>query len=109
MRDSDVTEQDFRRPEFRHAKPEDYEFRDDGKVVRKDRWENGIRSIVTIVGMPRGDFEIDDLVDRVRRLSGVHLLDCIARAREMYEGNEAALQCLDYVQDVIENPAKEPA
>ena len=37
-----VTEEDFRMPEFRGAKVEDYEFRKDGKIVRKDRWERGI-------------------------------------------------------------------
>jgi hypothetical protein len=67
--DREVTERDFRRPEFRHAEPTDYEFRSDGKVVRKDRWESGIRSIVTILGMPRGDFEIDDVVEHVRKLA----------------------------------------
>jgi hypothetical protein len=67
--DREVTERDFRRAEFRHEKPEDYEFRGDGKVVRKDRWESGIRNIMTILGMPRGDFEIDDVVERVRKLA----------------------------------------
>ena len=32
-----VTEEDFRMPEFRGAKVEDYKFRKDGKIVRKDR------------------------------------------------------------------------
>lgn len=37
-----VTERDFRMPEFRNADPNDYEFRDDGVLVRKDRWEMGV-------------------------------------------------------------------
>ena len=47
----EVTELDFRKPEFRHAKVEEYEFRDDGALVRKDRWVCGIRQISSIVGM----------------------------------------------------------
>lgn len=65
----EVTERDFRMPEFRDAKPEDYEFRADGKVVRKDRWHNGILSIASIVGMNVRSFEIDDVVERVRELA----------------------------------------
>lgn len=37
-----VAELDFRLPEFRDAKVEDYEFREDGKLVRKDRWESAV-------------------------------------------------------------------
>lgn len=72
MKKREVTEQDFRMPEYRDAKPEDYEFREDGMIVRKDRWEQGIRSIWCIVngGMtPRSDFEIRDVVEKVRELA----------------------------------------
>lgn len=70
----EVTERDFRIPEYYDAKPEDYEFRDDGKVVRKDRWEWGIRAIAGILqehglGLNRSDFEIDNIVDVVRKLA----------------------------------------
>lgn len=66
----EVTERDFRMPEFRDAKPEEYEFRRDGKIVRKDRWERGILAIHAIVG-PRGrEFEIADVVVEVERLKG---------------------------------------
>lgn len=64
----EVTERDFRMPEFRDANPEDYEFRDDGKVVRKDRWETGMRHIVSILGKSRAQFEIPDVVEAVRKL-----------------------------------------
>lgn len=70
-----VTEQDFRCPEFRDANPEDYEFRPDGKIVRKDRWERGIRSIVGLLGMSRSEFEIDDVVLRVQALIDNQLKD----------------------------------
>ena len=60
-----VTEQDLRMPEFRDARPEDLEWRADGKIVRKDRWEQGIRSIAGIFGTTQ-EFEIAEIVERVR-------------------------------------------
>jgi len=63
-----VTERDFRMPEFLDADPKDYEFRSDGKVVRKDRWENGIHSIRSALGDYRREFEIKDIVDAVHAL-----------------------------------------
>ncbi|UPK86800.1 hypothetical protein [Pseudomonas sp. A2] len=65
-----VTEQDFRRPEFRDAKVEDYEFRRDGALVRKDRWEQGIHRIHSIVGRRGRDFEISEVVEAVEQLKG---------------------------------------
>jgi hypothetical protein len=64
----EVTERDFRAPEFRDAKVEDYEFRSDGKIVRKDRWETGIHRIRSILGDERREFEIDDVVNAVKAL-----------------------------------------
>lgn len=49
--------------------PEQYERREDGKVVRKDRWEIGIRNAWTALGGVREPFEIEDVVDAVRRLA----------------------------------------
>lgn len=66
-----VTEADFRKPEFIGAKPEDYEFREDGALVRKDRWERGIHSIVRVLGMNGREFEIADVVEAVRQLREV--------------------------------------
>jgi len=53
------------------AAPEDdeYEVRADGQRVRKDRWEAGFRSIVTYIVGPRTEFEIPDIVERVRQLA----------------------------------------
>jgi hypothetical protein len=62
-----VTEQDFRMPEFRDAKPEDYEFRADGKLVRKDRWERGMFTIASILSRSR-DFEVSDIINDVDSL-----------------------------------------
>jgi hypothetical protein len=58
-----VTEQDFRQPQFRDAKPEDYERRDDGAIVRKDRWEKTVRAIASKFGVdPRQGFECETLL-----------------------------------------------
>jgi hypothetical protein len=67
-----VTEQDFRMPEFKEAKVEDYEFREDGKLVRKDRWERAIGSIRFLVGIEGREFEISEVVDAVRTLAEDH-------------------------------------
>lgn len=65
----DVTEADFRMAHYRDAKAEDYEFRDDGVLVRKDRWEQAVRSIASAMGYePRGCFEIEHLVCSVQML-----------------------------------------
>lgn len=66
MADRIVTEADFRAPEFRDAKVEDYEWRDDGKLVRKDRWETGIRRIANRLGL--NNWEIETVVERVNEL-----------------------------------------
>ena len=63
MKNKKVTEADFRMPEFRSADPEDYEFRSDGALVRKDRWERGMRSIAyEVTGNSRKGFEISEIV-----------------------------------------------
>ena len=65
-----VTEIDLRMPEFRDPdlKLEELEFRSsDGKIVRKDRWETGFRSIATALGFnAREGFEIPDVVKKAR-------------------------------------------
>lgn len=63
-----VTERDLRMPEFRDAALEDLEFREDGKIVRKDRWEMGIRRIRTALGDSRSEFEVEDVVQAVKAL-----------------------------------------
>ncbi len=64
----DVTERDFRQSQFWDADPSDYEFRDDGKIVRKDRWEVGINKIRFELGMNTREFEIDDILNAVKVL-----------------------------------------
>lgn len=63
-----VTERDLRLPEFRDAKIEDLEFREDGKVVRKDRWEKAVHSIRYALGDRRREFEVEDVVRAVKAL-----------------------------------------
>ncbi len=64
-----VTEADFRCEEFRDAKAEDYEFRlSDGKLIRKDRWEVGVRHIAALVNV-NSDFEVSHITDAVESLS----------------------------------------
>lgn len=62
-----VTEFDLRSPEFKHpdTKPEDLEFRADGKIVRKDRFERGFRSLVEPAGHSLREFEIDEVVESI--------------------------------------------
>ena len=67
-----VTERDLRAPEFRDCSPDDFEWCDDGKLVRKDRWERGVRSIAVALQdngkLGHGEFEGADVVAAVRVL-----------------------------------------
>lgn len=62
----EVTENDFRLDEYKNAKIEDYEFRQDGQLVRKDRWEQGFRAIATQASLR--SFEIHEVLLAVKRL-----------------------------------------
>lgn len=64
----EVTERGLRDPRFREGDPSDYEFREDGSIARKDRWEEGFRNIASIMGMSREPWEVDDIVKMVREL-----------------------------------------
>ncbi len=64
---------DFIIPEFRGKNLEDYEVREDGKVVRKDRWQNGIHCIRNLLVdaelLPdSAEFEIIDVINAVDKL-----------------------------------------
>jgi len=64
-----VTERDLRAPEFQDCEPEDMEWRADGTLARKDRWEQGMRTIASIVGIGvRGKWEIAEVVEAVKKL-----------------------------------------
>lgn len=47
----------------------DYETRDDGVLVRRDRWKVGFGNIVTVLMGSRTSFEIDEVVEKVRALA----------------------------------------
>ena len=65
-----VEEADFRAKKFKSAKVEDYEFRGDGELVRKDRFEMAVSRIAGIVGATkRGEYEIPDVMERVELLT----------------------------------------
>ena len=60
-----VTEKDFREEKFKFAKVEDYEFRTDGEIVRKDRWEAAVRAMAVALKINTRDFEIVQVVQAV--------------------------------------------
>ncbi|MBH3422886.1 hypothetical protein [Pseudomonas gessardii] len=64
-----VTERDFRKPESANADPADYEFREDGAVVRKDRWQTAVHQIRSLVGPKGREFEIGDVITAVEKLT----------------------------------------
>ena len=102
----DVIERDLRAPEFRDGEPADYERRDDGKIVRKDRWEVGMRNVATIVVGARAAYEIPDIVDAVRRLQGVRMRELLSQAEEVFESSKEGMQAIDYIRALIDNPPK---
>lgn len=97
-----VTEQDLRAPQYREGKPDEYEFRDDGKIVRKDRFVRGMQDIAAILFGARHQYEIAEVVAAVHRLAGVRAKDLIEQARDVFEGEPKALECLDYMMAVID-------
>lgn len=63
-----VTERDLRAPEFRQGEPNEYEFREDGTIARKDRWEQGIRQLAAMFFTNRESWEVNDVVSKVLKL-----------------------------------------
>ena len=63
-----ITEDDLRLPEFKGVPLEQLERRGDGKIVRKDRWEKGIKQIAGVVGFSRKAYEVGEVVEAVREL-----------------------------------------
>lgn len=104
-----VTERDFRAPEFTDADPADYEFREDGKVVRKDRWERGIRSIQAIVGSGRRNFEIPDLVAKVEAIVGFwHEADPDDFPEASVKSIDVKLSCGSFLHGLTRDPEGRP-
>lgn len=63
-----IREDELRLPQFVGVKIEDLERRSDGAIVRKDRWERGIRSIADQLNLGR-EWEIDEVVAAVGYLA----------------------------------------
>ncbi len=61
----EVTEKDFRSDKFKFANVDDYEFREDGEIVRKDRWEAAVRAMAGALKINTRDFEIVQVVQAV--------------------------------------------
>lgn len=104
----EVTERDLRAPQFREGGPEEYEFRSDGKIVRKDRFKRGMQDIAAILFGGSYDYEIPEVVAAVHKLNGVQLAEAIENARAVYESEPKALECLDYLEEVIKARREAP-
>ncbi len=102
----EVTERDLRAPQYRDGNPDEYEFRADGKIVRKDRFVRGMQDIAAILFGGRHQYEIAEVVAAVHRLQGVRVKDLIDQARDIFESEPKALECLDYMQAVIDTQAE---
>lgn len=72
-----VTEDDFRQPQYRGEKPEDYEFNANNIPVRKDRWYTAIQEIRCMVGVNGRAYEISDVIDAIKELTAreAHWMD----------------------------------
>jgi len=99
----EVMERDLRAPEYREGKPDDYEFRGDGKIVRKDRFMRGMQDIAAILFGSRHDYEIPDVIAAVHQLQGVRLSEALDAARDVFESEPKALECIDYIKAVLES------
>lgn len=105
---NEVMEQDLRAPEFRHGKPEEYERRSDGKIVRKDRFKTGMQNIASIVFGARHEYEIPEVVDAVRGLAGMQLRDAINDTKDVYHSEPKAIEALDYLNNLINSAKAKP-
>ena len=95
-------ERDLRAAEFSDGKPDEYEFRSDGKIVRKDRFQRGMRDIAAIVFGCGHDYEIADVVKAIHRLQGVRLVEAINMARDVFESEPKALEAIEYLKAVLD-------
>lgn len=60
--------QGFTRNEFRHDTPDAFEVDDTGNLVAKDRWRKAMNTIRALVGIHNKEFDMDEVVERVRAL-----------------------------------------
>lgn len=93
----EVTEKDFRKPEYIDAKVEDYEFRDDGKLVRKDRFQTTVFKIASILSLR--DFECQEVIDEVDSL--LNELKVIAKLHSVSELDRLDNQVLPIFEKLV--------
>lgn len=112
----EVTEQDLRMPEFHGADINDLEFREDGKIVRKDRFQKSMRSIAYEVGLGRGrdSYECPDVVVKVKELVMQHEKHTkagwvIQNAHGLYLIGDDGLEFVDNLSDAAFFDSKDEA
>lgn len=113
-----VCEEDLRLPEFRDAKLDDLEFREDGKIVRKDRWEQAVRKIVGIfedmpgssdfTSISRREFEIEDVIKAVQTLVGLQDMTCVASVHPGHFREREDHWCREVLMYSPRNPGDRP-
>lgn len=102
----EVTEKDLRAPEFQEGGPEDYEFREDGKLVRKDRFKRGIQDIACILFGARRAYEVDEVVKEVHRLHGLQVEQAIEEVKDVFENIPEALRALNCLTQALKSKEK---
>ena len=96
-------ERDLRAPAYRDGKPDEYEFRSDGAIVRKDRFQTGMRDIAANIFGCGHDYEIAEVIKAVHRLQGVRLTEALDVARDVFDSEPKALEAIEYLQAVLDN------
>lgn len=95
-----VTEFDLRSPQFKHpdVKPEHFEWRHDGVLVRKDRFVTAIHSVADHLAMRRG-WEIEDVLRELEiRCADARrfmILVSAAKFKSGFDGEEVVLRIYD--------------
>jgi len=98
----EVTERDLRAAEYSDGRPDEYEFRSDGKIVRKDRFQRGMRDIAAIVFGCGHDYEIVDVIKAIHSLHGVRLAAALDMALDVFESEPKALEAIEYLKAVLD-------
>jgi len=103
----EVMERDLRAPAYREGKPDEYEFRSDGAIVRKDRFQTGMRDVAAIIFGCGHDYEIAEVIKAVHRLQGIRLVEVLDMARDVFESEPKAQECIDYLQVILDTPKEQ--
>jgi hypothetical protein len=79
----EVTEDDLRMPEFRGVNLDQLEFREDGAIVRKDRWETAVRRVANLVAEYDREFDVQNTTSQASH-GGAH--GCTFAVRDLARG-----------------------